>query len=581
MSGLLLERIFATLDEARVMEHVHWLTAETPRRISGSGDDGRAADYLAESMRAWGLDVQIQQFPAYNSLPGTAELEISSALPPRELPCLPCAHMASTPPGGIDAGLVHVGPGGTDDYEDLDVRDMLVLAEISYAPPTPEKARIAEERGAAGIIFINWGDSDCDSVSMRALKAVWGNPTPQSWGAMPQIPAVSISRRVGEELMRLCRTGGVRVKLYADCARFWSTLEQPVGFLRGLNSSEEFILVSGHFDAWEPGVTCNATGNAVMLELARVFSGFRDELAREVCFAFWNGHEIAEAAGSTWFVDQHWELLRKRCIAYMNIDSPGLRGARIFEVSASAELRAFAEEVAGTLLDAAISSRLITKTGDQSFLGVGVPSIAGRHGFDDEQLRRTYGATLGWWNHTLEDTLDKIDEVRLNRELRVNAAWLEGLVSASVLPVDPVELIDDLDRRLDYYLRRGVEAEIGLERVAAGLDALRECALQLRVAAADCDPALLPRVNEGLMHCTRELTAGFRTAVSRWEQDTYGSSSLSEPIPLLAGAREVEEGDPSVRHHHITRLVRAKNRLSDSVSRSKHLLQKTLLELGR
>ena len=44
-----------------------------------------------------------------------------------------------------------------EDYIDKDPRGKIVLVEVSYAPATPEKARIAAEKGTIGIVCINWG----------------------------------------------------------------------------------------------------------------------------------------------------------------------------------------------------------------------------------------------------------------------------------------------------------------------------------------------------------------------------------------------------------------------------------------
>lgn len=44
----------------------------------------------------------------------------------------------------------------------------------------------------------------------------------------------------------------------------------PVATLRG--ESEDYILISGHYDSWHKGATDNATANALMLEMARIFS---------------------------------------------------------------------------------------------------------------------------------------------------------------------------------------------------------------------------------------------------------------------------------------------------------------------
>ena len=49
--------------------------------------------------------------------------------------------------------------------------------------------------------------------------------------------------------------------------------------------SENFILINGHYDSWYEGITDNATSDAIMLELARVFWKHREKLERSVRIA--------------------------------------------------------------------------------------------------------------------------------------------------------------------------------------------------------------------------------------------------------------------------------------------------------
>ena len=137
---------------------------------------------------------------------------------------------------------------------------------------------------------------------------------------------VSVTRKDGEYLKELClKNERVTVKIQASATRHWEYLPQPMGILRGTEEPEKFLLVSAHLDAWCPGVTCNATGDGTMLEMARVFGKFKDKLKRSIYFLYWNGHEIAEAAGSTWFQDYFYEDIRENCIGYINIDSTGMK----------------------------------------------------------------------------------------------------------------------------------------------------------------------------------------------------------------------------------------------------------------
>lgn len=84
--------------------------------------------------------------------------------------------------------------------------------------------------------------------------------------------------------------------------------------------------MSSHYDSWDYGVTDNATGNAAVLELARVLS--QKQLRRGVKIAWWPAHSNGRYAGSTWYCDEQFEDLDARCVALVNMDSPGCMGAQ-------------------------------------------------------------------------------------------------------------------------------------------------------------------------------------------------------------------------------------------------------------
>ena len=54
--------------------------------------------------------------------------------------------------------------------------------------------------------------------------------------------------------------------------------------------------------------------------------------------AWWVGHSYGRYAGSTWYCDTFFSDLRKNCVGYMDIDSPGVKGATIYdEITCMAE----------------------------------------------------------------------------------------------------------------------------------------------------------------------------------------------------------------------------------------------------
>jgi hypothetical protein len=575
------KEVRAELREEKVMEHVRWLTEKTPRRLSGTGDDRKAAEYICDQMSKYGLEAQLLEFETFNSTPLHSELRV---LDPVSLlvQSLPCGHIQSTPPEGMTTELVYVGPGAMEDYEGKDVIGKAVLVEVSYSPPTPEKARIAAMKGAAAMICSNWGE-DQEALCNRALKAVWGTPTVHNFNEIPKIAGLSISRRAGEFLRKLSfENPSVKVLIKAESLNKWEKLTQPLAILRGRGGSESFLLVSGHLDAWEPGVTCNATGNGVMLELARVFSKYRNSLSRDIYFVFWNGHEIAEAAGSTWFVDHYWDLLRDHCIGYFNIDSPGMKGGVRYEAVASRELIGFVKTTLPEVLGEEPGVSDLRKIGDQSFLGIGVPSVSGRMALSPEDVRRNHGATLGWWNHTIEDTLDKVDCNNLKKDLAADATLILNWVNSEWLPYDFTTTAKTISQNL-HHLHSHAGHLIELKSLAERADLLCSRiselnAMREQISSGNLTGNQKDDVNRTFMKLSRILTGPFQTNCSPYDQDSYGLTILSKPIPLLHPVLQLKETDRSKSESILllTTLIKNRNRVSDALHQALEWVETTL-----
>lgn len=568
----LLKKMTSDLDENKNMDHVVWLTENTPKRISGMGDDLKAAEYIVDEMKTYGLDAKILEFETYNSWPGTSEIKIISP-EEKSLESLPCCHIASTLPEGLDLELVYVGAGGYSDYGERDVRGKAVLVEVSYAPATPEKARIAYEKGAVAMVCMNWGKSEDEEICMRGLKAVWGNPTPDSFCDIPQLAGVSITRKDGEYLRDLCLSNqNVKIYLNVQSSRQWDVVSQPIAILEGSEEPEKFLLVVGHLDAWYPGVTCNATGDGTILELARVFGKYKKEIKRSIYFVNWNGHEIAEAAGSTWFADHYFNDLDSNCIGYINIDSTGLAEATVYDADASRELADYAENIIKEVLDEDRKVKYLEKTGDQSFFGIGIPSIVGRVSYTNEYIKEYNGATLGWWNHTIEDNLNKVDLANLKKDLNAKCAFMLGLLNSNVLPYDFSNTCLDIEAKLEK-INEQVGNIVEIPSMIKNVKKLSTYVAKLNNIKNELarNPEMNEKcklVNKCLLKLSRLLTSAFYTYTDRYEQDSYGLTILSEPIPLLQDAIKLINLDKESEEYKLlyTKAIRNRNRVSDAVS---------------
>ncbi|MBS5334893.1 MAG: M28 family peptidase [Anaerovoracaceae bacterium] len=562
------EKIIEELDVKRSMNHIRWLTENTPHRISGTGQDRTAAEYIVNEMKSYGCEAKLLEFETYNSRLGTSEMTL---LTPEKkvIESMPCCHIEPTSPEGDIYELIYVGAGGEEDYKGKDVKGKAVLVEVSYAPATPEKAMIAYRKGAKAMICMNWGRKDENVICMRGLKGVWGNPTTESFGKIPKISGCSITRKDGEYLRNLYLSGEkIEVKLKITAQRLWEKLPQPIGIVKGKEEPEKFLLVTGHLDAWDPGVTCNATGDATMLEMVRVFSKFKDELKRSIWFVFWNGHEIAEAAGSTWFADNYWDQLSDNCIGYINIDSTGMKYADEYEVDVSRELSEYSAETVKEAIGHIVDARPMAKIADQSFFGMGIPSVFGRVGFKKEIIEENHGATLGWWNHTVKDGLDKVDENNMELDNKVQALSLLGMVNSVILPYNFDKTAKDIYEKLknfEPYAKDTVDITALVRESATLVDNVEK--LNSVIAGYDEENKNADKINAVLMKLSRTLTSPFYTACDRYSQDSYGLSILSKPIPALYPIVEMSKMSDEDTEFKLlrTEMLRNRNRLLDSL----------------
>jgi hypothetical protein len=571
-------RILDELCVDKAWQHVLWLTENAPERISGSQDERTAAAYFQRTMEDYGLAAQTDVFDGYNSFPGTGQFRL---LEPEErtIKSQIYAHIASTSPGGITADLVYVGSGAVEEYGGLDVQGKAVLAELSYAPPRPEKARIAADHGAAAIVVMNWGLPEHEVISNGAIKGVWGNPTPESMAEIPDIVGLGITRRDGEHLRSLCQQGVV-VHVEATCEQQWMPLHQPWGRIAGTAEPDKYVLVGGHFDGWRPGVTDNAAGNAVKLEVARVMARHRSELRRGVQCIFWTGHEIGDMEGSTWFLDNHWDDVNGNCAAYFNVDTVGMVGTKRYLVASSNELARFHAAVEREVLGEAGTRRRLARTGDQSFFGIGIPALYAQYYHSAEDVARWNNATLGWWWHSAQDTLDKLDRDLFERTLRAYAAYVWQFCTVPIVPLEFVSVAREFEDRLQE-LQSQLGGALDLSRAIEKGGAFRQSAQRLDQhistlvsSGGELDEIARP-VNQCLMKLSRILTPVSSTVAGKYGQDSYGLTALTQPLPGLYEAGTLDpEGEP----HRLllTRLIRERNKVADALSDARWLIENLL-----
>ncbi len=581
------EKIVQELSGDEAFRHIQKISTEIPTRMSGKEELKRMAEYLRDQMIGYGIPAEIHEFDALVGYTGTAELMV---LEPekRVIQCNPFVHTANTTPAGIQGDLVFVGSSGIDDYQNKDVKGKITLSELSYLPPRQEKQRIAAERGSIAQIMINWGPSDSKTLAYGSVKPIWGNPTPQTLADMPRIPSITISRSDGEYLIELSKKGRVRVWLRAESPEEWRQSQNTLGFLEGSEEPEKFIVFGGHMDSWGGGVTCNATGNFAALEVARALALHRHELKRSIRICFWSCHETGTMVGSSWFVENYWDELHRNGIAYINVDSPGMKDTSRYEAFTSTELARFHLSVGRKVLNEEVHRKRLVHHGDQSFMGIGVPSFSGRTEYTPEHIESWHGANMGPWHHSDEMTIDKMDVSLMLKAMKVYVGYIVRLCNTAVLPFDHVSVAQELKDRLDAIASSvGGRLDLSTPRKYADLlirntQALDEYLQKLRKetqgATSWKENQKVLLANKVQMKLSRILHPINFSIANRYGFDYYTFTALDEPIPCLYDSRYLANLSPETTEYRalLTHLGQQVNRVSDGLRDASELIEMNL-----
>jgi N-acetylated-alpha-linked acidic dipeptidase len=118
--------------------------------------------------------------------------------------------------------------------------------------------------------------------------------------------------------------GGNRVRVHVKIEMDNSTQPYYVveGRIRGAQLPDEWIVLGNHRDAWVFGGVDPSSGTASMMELTRALGklakqGIRPRRTLVVCS--WDGEEVG-LTGSTEWGEQFADELRKKAVAYINVD---------------------------------------------------------------------------------------------------------------------------------------------------------------------------------------------------------------------------------------------------------------------
>jgi Peptidase family M28 len=493
MSDTIRRSLCDAVDGSVLMGHMEELARWV--KLSGTADELQSLKYFQDKLDEYGYRTRLIMHDAYISLPGKARVDVDN----HTLTSITHSFSRSSPANGVTGRLVYVGEGDKSDIDSRDLRGAIVLTE---GIASPGQAARASQAGAVG-------QTD-----------------------LPTTVVCTVSNADGSALReRLSRGERPTITLHAEVDTGWRQTPILEAEIDGPTQDGPFILYSGHHDTWYYGVMDNGAANATMLEVARLTAREHTKWRRGLRLCFWSGHSHGRYSGSTWYADQNWDELERRCAVHVNVDSTGGVGAVVLKNAAAAP------ELIG---------KRMSRSSDQSFWGIGIPAMFGALSEQPPAPVKMRNA-LGWWWHTPHDLLDKIDEKNLVRDTKVYVHTLWRLLTDPVLPLDFAKHAEALLEEL-ATLRASLAGRLSVDDLIAATETLRT-----KASGEHSDAAL--------MRASRALDPVYYTSGDRFAHDPALPLPAWPVLDPLRRLSRVAPGTDSARFLAVS-ATRSRNRLA-------------------
>lgn len=382
--------------------------ADCGGRLSGTESEELARQWLLERVtKIPGTHVREHTFAYDGWRQHSARMSITGRAE-GDLACHALVRSPDTPASGLDAEVVDVGRGTTEDFDRVktDLKGRIVLArhEYPFAPGTIHrriKYTRSRDEGAAGFIIAN---------NLPDGGLVTGS---SGMGGRDDIPAVGIG--YGSALALAARAGGrPRVRLDVHAERGPARASNVIIDVPG--REPEWVLLTAHYDGHDLAESAldNGTGAAAVVRivelLARHAGGFRRGL-RAILFTT----EEWRLLGSQIYVDGLGDAERTRIAMNVNLDT--LAGSPRLSALTSefADLDRFVGEVARAVgFDLPVVPGVLRNSDHYNFARHGIPALRLVAGFGETNAQARYLLTAG-------DTRDKVEPTELRDATRVAA----------------------------------------------------------------------------------------------------------------------------------------------------------------
>ena len=371
-----------------LMSHIEFLASpELEGREAGYHGSEVAARYIATMYKKYGLTSPegaadyYQQAPLIMMRPDFENTVITLSKEDGQRSFVTDTEVFFFPKGGdnddFSASLVFCGYGITapeykyDDYEGAEVQGKVVLImnrepqendtnsvfngirNTKYSIPMV-KARIAKQNGAKALLIIEQPGKAPIEESLEKYRERLKKPIVQLSGKTESLPVFYLTAEAAQEILagkvdlgeyhagierelkgNPIELGGIRLDLKI---RFRERLETQApnvaGILEGSDPKlkDEYLIIGAHYDhegigdeGFFPGADDNASGVAVLLELAEAFSSLKKGPKRSILFISF-GAEEQGTLGSLYYTLNPL-LPTEKATAMFNMDEVGRNGA--------------------------------------------------------------------------------------------------------------------------------------------------------------------------------------------------------------------------------------------------------------
>ena len=295
----------ARLRDAALASDYAWrqvahLTDNIGPRLAGSPQAEAAVNYVADELRRLGLEVTLQEMVVPRWVRGEEKGELTiyprqAAGTVQKIVLTALGNSAATPEGGLTREVVVV-----NDFDELAAlgRDKITGRIVLFNEKFDKRMAEAGRGGAAygeAVIYRGRGPRDAAGLGAAAVlvRSVGGADyrLPHTGaGARAGIPAAAVTAEDADLIAHLTQQGLVAMRLVLTP----QTLPDAVSYnviadLKGSESPEQIVIVSGHLDPWDLGTGAidDAAGVAVAMQAAQLCKQLG--LRHDARYAWWRG----------------------------------------------------------------------------------------------------------------------------------------------------------------------------------------------------------------------------------------------------------------------------------------------------